>query len=199
MTRIYTRAGDGGVTSLGEGTRVSKSDLHVEAYGSVDELNAAVGLVIATGPADEMHTWLERIQNDLFDLGADLAVPLEDTKRERLRAQAAQVAWLEQLCDLVNDGLEPLRSFVSPGGNEAGARLHLARAICRRAERRAVDLSEQAEVNSNVLRYLNRLGDLLFILARTANSEGAETLWRPGLSLQSDAPEEVERTDQEHR
>src|SRR5262249_43095093 len=110
MTRIYTRAGDAGVTSLGEGTRVSKSDPHVEAYGSVDELNAALGLVIAAGPPDEMRGWLARIQNDLFDLGADLAVPLEDTKRERLRAQATQVDRLEQLCDLVNGGLEPLRS-----------------------------------------------------------------------------------------
>lgn len=199
LTRIYTRAGDGGVTSLGEGTRVSKSDAHVEAYGSVDELNAAVGLVIAATPADEMRTWLERIQNDLFDLGADLAVPLEETERERLRVQSAQTDWLEQLCDLVNSGLEPLRSFVLPGGSELGARLHLARSICRRAERRVVDLSEHAEVNPNVLAYLNRLGDLLFILARAANSEGTETLWKPGLSLRSNAAADSEREEGQDR
>jgi cob(I)alamin adenosyltransferase len=199
MTRIYTRAGDSGVSSLGEGTRVSKSDLRVEAYGSVDELNSAVGLVIAVAPPDDVRNWLEHVQNDLFDLGADLAVPLHDIKRPRLRVQAAQAEWLERLCDLVNDGLEPLRSFVLPGGSELGARLHLARAICRRAERQAFDLSEQAEVNPNVLTYLNRLGDLLFILARAANSEGEETLWKPGLTLRSDAPEEAERGDGEDR
>jgi cob(I)alamin adenosyltransferase len=189
MGRIYTRAGDGGVTSLGDGARVSKSDLRIEAYGSVDELNAAVGFVIAAGPPDEICGWLVRIQNDLFDLGADLAVPLEDTKRERLRAQVTQVGWLEQLCDLANAGLKPLRSFVLPGGGELGARLHLARAICRRAERRAADLANHVELNPNVLGYLNRLGDLLFILARAANSEAAETLWKPGLSLRPNAPE----------
>ena len=183
LTRIYTRAGDGGTTSLAEGTRVSKGDPHVEAYGSIDELNAAIGLVIAARPPEKLRSWLARIQNDLFDLGADLAVPLEDTKRERLRAQASQVEWLEQLCDQANDGLEPLRSFVLPGGGEAGARLHLARAICRRAERRAVELVEQADVNPIVLMYVNRLGDLLFVLARAVNSEEAETLWKPGLSF----------------
>jgi cob(I)alamin adenosyltransferase len=183
MTHIYTRAGDAGVTSLGEGTRVSKSDAQVEAYGSVDELNAALGLVIAAAPENELRAWLERIQNDLFDLGADLAVPLDDTKRKRLRAQTIQIEWLEQVCDRVNSDLEPLRSFVLPGGSELGARLHLARVICRRAERRVVSLSEHADVNGNVLAYLNRLGDLLFILGRAANREDGETLWKPGLSL----------------
>jgi cob(I)alamin adenosyltransferase len=140
-------------------------------------------LVIAAAPENELRAWLERIQNDLFDLGADLAVPLDDTKRKRLRAQTIQIEWLEQVCDRVNSDLEPLRSFVLPGGSELGARLHLARVICRRAERRVVSLSEHADVNGNVLAYLNRLGDLLFILGRAANREDGETLWKPGLSL----------------
>jgi cob(I)alamin adenosyltransferase len=183
LTRIYTGGGDAGETSLGDGARVSKTDLRIEAYGTVDELNSALGLVLAADPSDEVRGWLQRIQNELFDLGADLSVPLDDS-RERLRVDARQVRSLEELCDLVNERLEPLKSFVLPGGTEVAARLHLARTTCRRAERLAVALSATADVNPEALRYLNRLSDLLFILARAANAdEGrAEPLWKPGES-----------------
>jgi cob(I)alamin adenosyltransferase len=181
LTRIYTRAGDAGETSLGDGSRVPKTDLRIEAYGTVDELNSFLALALASPelPA-EFRPWLERMQNELFDLGADLSVPLED-ERERLRVAPEQVEWLEQLCDLVNERLEPLKSFVLPGGGEAAARLHVARTVCRRAEREAVALSETAEINPLALAYLNRLSDLLFILARAA-SVGNELLWKPGSS-----------------
>ncbi|MGH3113118.1 MAG: cob(I)yrinic acid a,c-diamide adenosyltransferase, partial [Gaiellaceae bacterium] len=135
LTRIYTRAGDAGETSLGDGSRVPKTDLRIEAYGTVDELNSFVGLALAGEVPDEFRPWLEQVQNDLFDLGADLSVPLEDERRERLRVTAEQVERLEELCDLVNERLEPLKSYVLPGGTEAAARLHVARAVCRRAER----------------------------------------------------------------
>jgi cob(I)alamin adenosyltransferase len=183
LTRIYTGGGDAGETSLGGGARVSKTDPRIETYGTVDELNSALGLVLAAGPPDELRGWLERIQNELFDLGADLSVPLDDTK-ERLRVDAGQVRSLEELCDLVNERLEPLRSFVLPGGTEVAARLHVARTVCRRAERLAVGLAGQAAVNPEALRYLNRLSDLLFILARAANAADGrdEPLWKPGAS-----------------
>lgn len=180
LTRIYTRAGDAGETSLGDGSRVPKTDLRIEAYGTVDELNSFVGLALAGDLPDEFRPWLERVQNDLFDLGADLSVPLEDERRERLRVTAEQVERLEELCDLVNERLEPLRSFVLPGGTEAAARLHVARAVCRRAERLAVALAADHSVNLSALAYLNRLSDLLFILARAANAGVPEPLWRPG-------------------
>ena len=180
LTRIYTRAGDAGETSLGDGSRVPKTDLRIEAYGTVDELNSFVGLALAGDLPDEFRPWLERVQNDLFDLGADLSVPLEDERRERLRVTAEQVERLEELCDLVNERLEPLRSFVLPGGTEAAARLHVARAVCRRAERLAVALAADHSVNPSALAYLNRLSDLLFILARAANAGVPEPLWRPG-------------------
>jgi cob(I)alamin adenosyltransferase len=181
LTRIYTRGGDRGETSLGDGTRVRKTDLRVEAYGSVDELNAALGLVLATEVSPDVRAQLEIVQNELFDLGADLSVPLEDT-RERLRVTPAQVERLEVLCDGVNERLEPLRSFVLPGGSESAARLHLARTICRRAERGVAALAEEHAVSPVALAYLNRLSDLLFILARDANAAAgrAEPLWRPG-------------------
>jgi cob(I)alamin adenosyltransferase len=182
LTRIYTRAGDAGETSLGEGSRVAKTDLRIEAYGTVDELNSVLGLALSGRLPDELRPWLEQVQNDLFDLGADLSVPLEDAKRERLRVTRSQVERLEELCDLVNEQLEPLRSFVLPGGTEAAARLHLARTVCRRAERRAVALAEEQGANPEALAYLNRLSDLLFILARAANSGSQEPLWRPGSS-----------------
>jgi cob(I)alamin adenosyltransferase len=179
LTRIYTRGGDAGQTSLGDGARVPKTDARIEAYGSVDELNSAIGFALATPDLPpEFRPWLEQIQNDLFDLGADLSVPMEDD-RERLRVSGEQVQLLEQLCDRINAGLEPLKSFVLPGGGEAAARLHLARTVCRRAERRAVELGESAELNPAALAYLNRLSDLLFILARAA-SGGDERLWKPG-------------------
>ncbi len=184
LDRIYTRAGDAGETSLGDGSRVPKTDARIEAYGTVDELNAALGLVLAGAVEPDLRDTLERIQNELFDLGADLSVPLEDDRRERLRVESSQVEALEELCDRANDGLEPLRSFVLPGGTETAARLHLARTICRRAERLAVALDAEHDVNAEALAYLNRLSDLLFILARVANaSAGApEPLWRPGAS-----------------
>jgi cob(I)alamin adenosyltransferase len=182
LTRIYTRAGDAGETSLGEGSRVPKTDPRIEAYGTVDELNSFLGLALSGELADEFRPWLEQIQNDLFDLGADLAVPLDDDRRERLRVTEGQVEWLEELCDLVNARLEPLKSFVLPGGTEAAARLHVARAVCRRAERRSVALAEAQGVNPSALAYLNRLSDLLFILARAANTGSQEPLWRPGSS-----------------
>lgn len=180
LTRIYTRAGDAGETSLGDGSRVPKTDLRIEAYGTVDELNSSLGLVLAGELPDEFRTWVEQIQNDLFDLGADLAVPLADERRERLRVTTGQVERLEELCDLVNDRLEPLRSFVLPGGTETAARLHVARAVCRRAERSAAALAQLQESNPAALAYLNRLSDLLFILARAANAGAPEPLWRPG-------------------
>jgi cob(I)alamin adenosyltransferase len=180
LTRIYTRAGDAGETSLGDGSRVAKTDPRIEAYGTVDELNSFIGYALTGELPSEFRPWLEGVQNDLFDLGADLCVPLED-ERERLRVEQAQVDRLEELCDLVNDGLEPLKSFVLPGGSEAAARLHLARTVCRRAERLAVALAEAENVNPIAVAYLNRLSDLLFILARAANP-GTEVLWEPGSS-----------------
>lgn len=183
LTRIYTRGGDRGETSLGDGTRVAKTDPRIEAYGTVDELNAAIGLVLASGPGPEMAATLERVQQLLFDLGADLSVPVGD-ERERLRVSQDAVEWLERECDAVNERLEPLRSFVLPGGTEVAARLHVARTVCRRAERRAVALASVARVNPHALACLNRLSDLLFILARAANAAAghAEPLWRPGAS-----------------
>jgi cob(I)alamin adenosyltransferase len=177
LTRIYTRLGDGGETHLGDRSRVSKSDPRIEAYGSVDELGAHLGVVL-TLPDLPPRTaeWLRRIQNDLFDVGADLAVPTTDA-RERLRVEPEQVAWLEQRCDEVNAELAPLRSFVLSGGTPAAAWLHVCRTICRRAERRVVVLGGDA--SPQTLRYLNRLSDLLFILARDA-SGGDELLWEPG-------------------
>jgi cob(I)alamin adenosyltransferase len=180
LTRIYTRAGDAGETSLGDGSRVPKTDLRIEACGTVDELNSFVGLALAGDLPEEFRPWLEHVQNDLFDLGADLSVPLEDERRERLRVTTEQVERLEELCDLVNERLETLKSFVLPGGTEASARVHVARAVCRRAERLAVALAAEHAVNPAALAYLNRLSDLLFILARAANAGSHEPLWRPG-------------------
>ena len=179
LGRIYTRAGDGGATSLGDGTRVAKTDARIAAYGTVDELNAFVGLALAGDLPADFRPWLAQIQNDLFDVGADLSVPLED-ERQRLRVEQAQIDRLERRCDEVNEELEPLKSFVLPAGSEAAVRLHLARTVCRRAERATVALAETASVNPLALAYLNRLSDLLFILARAANRGASEALWRPG-------------------
>jgi cob(I)alamin adenosyltransferase len=181
LTKIYTRGGDTGETSRGDGKRVPKTDLRIAAYGTVDELNSLLGLALASDDLpDEFRPWLEQVQNDLFDVGADLAVPLSD-ERERLRARQSQVDRLEELCDLVNERLEPLKSFVLPGGGEAAARLHVARTVCRRAEREAVALAEAEDASPVALAYLNRLSDLLFILARAAVG-GEEPLWKPGAS-----------------
>lgn len=176
LTRIYTRLGDGGETHLGDMSRAPKTHPRIEAYGEIDELNAHIGVALTVDGLPEAYAdWLRRIQNDLFDLGADLSVP-EGGERERLRVLPDQVAWLEAACDEVNATLTPLKSFVLPGGSAAAAHLHVCRTICRRAERRAL-LVEDA--NPEVVRYLNRLSDLLFILSRGANA-GDEPLWEPG-------------------
>ena len=182
LDRIYTRGGDAGETSLGDGSRVPKDDPRIEAFGTVDELNAVLGVALALELPAEVRPPLERIQNELFDLGADLSVPLEDGGRERLRVSGDEVEHLEELCDEANAALEPLRSFVLPGGTEAAALLHVARTVCRRAERLVVALARTQPVNPAALAYLNRLSDLLFILARAANARtgAAEPLWKPG-------------------
>ena len=179
LTRIYTRLGDGGETHLGDMSRVSKTDPRIEAYGTVDELNAHDGVAhtLSDLPAG-MTASLRRIQNDLFDVGADLSVPLDPKGRqERLRITPEHTAWLEGACDEVNADLAPLKSFVLPGGTPAAAQLHVCRTVCRRAERRAIACGET--VNAECVRYLNRLSDLLFILSRAAN-DGDEPLWQPG-------------------
>jgi len=174
LTRIYTRTGDAGETHLGDLSRVSKNDPLVEAYGVVDELNSLVGwAAVAAGGA-----LLARIQNELFDLGADLSVPFEEDDG-KLRIEQAAIDRLEADCDAANEGLQPLKSFVLPGGSEAAARLHVARAVCRRAERVVLAARGERPVNPLAPVYLNRLSDLLFILARAAN-DGGEPLWRPG-------------------
>lgn len=181
LTRIYTRAGDAGETSLGDGSRVPKLDCRIGAFGAVDELNAALGVVLAeTGLPESLRAPLGRIQNDLFDVGADLSVPFGVT--DRLRVDQAAVDRLEQLCDEFNAELPMLKSFVLPGGTEAAARLHVARTTCRRAERDALTANETNGINPLVLAYLNRLSDFLFIAARAANAAAGrdEPLWKPG-------------------
>ena len=182
LTRIYTRGGDAGETSLGDGSRVSKLDCRIGAFGTVDELNSALGVVLAGDVPDRLREPLTRIQNELFDVGADLSVPWGVT--DRLRVEQRMVDRLEELCDAFNADLPELRSFVLPGGTEAAARLHVARTVCRRAERDVLLASEELELNPLVLVYLNRLSDLLFILARSANAGAGidEPLWKPGSS-----------------
>jgi cob(I)alamin adenosyltransferase len=189
LTRIYTKLGDGGETHLGDMSRVSKLHPRVEAYGTVDELNAALGVALAQpGLSERFAQWLARVQNDLLDVGADLAVPAPAGDQDdatakgqaRLRVSADYAAWLETVCDEVNATLQPLRSFVIPGGAPATAQLHVCRTVCRRAERRAIAVED---CNPEVVRYLNRLSDMLFILARAAGeagSGGSEPLWAPG-------------------
>ena len=177
LTRIYTKLGDRGETHLGDMSRVPKTHPRIEAYGEIDELNAQVGVALTVdGLPERYDEWLRRVQNDLFDLGADLSVPEAEGGRERLRVRPEQVTWLEEACDEVNATLAPLKSFVLPGGTPAAAHLHVCRTVCRRAERRAL-LVDGA--NPEVVRYLNRLSDLLFILSRGANG-GEEPLWEPG-------------------
>ena len=180
LTRIYTGGGDRGRTSLGDGSRVSKLDARIRAYGGVDELNAAIGLVLAVDAPAAMRTLLERVQNELFDLGADLSVPAE--VEGRLRVERSQIVGLERACDEWNEDLPELKSFVLPGGSELAARLHVARTVCRRVEREALAAAQEVELNPLALVYLNRLSDLLFILARAANADGDEPLWKPGAS-----------------
>jgi cob(I)alamin adenosyltransferase len=191
LTRIYTKLGDGGETHLGDMSRVSKLHPRVEAYGTIDELNATLGVALLQPDLPEnVLAWLRRVQNDLLDLGADLSVPgagpgagnepAEDDRRPRLRVTAQYTEWLEGACDEVNATLAPLRSFVIPGGTPASAQLHVCRTVCRRAERRAIAVGDEG--NPEVVRYLNRLSDLLFILARAMNQgpPTPEPLWDPG-------------------
>ena len=186
LTKIYTRQGDQGDTRLGDMTLVRKDHLRVIAYGEVDELNAVLGVVRLCDLPEGWDARLGSVQNDLFDVGADLAVPVDPEAEEgRLRITAERVTWLEQWCDEVNGGLEPLTSFVLPGGTPAAAQLHVARTVCRRAERAAVMLADHeptGAVGGNVISYLNRLSDLFFILARGANNAAGQpdVLWVPG-------------------
>jgi cob(I)alamin adenosyltransferase len=176
LTRIYTRLGDDGETHLGDMSRVPKTHPRIEAYGTVDELNAQIGVALTVSGLPDRHAeWLRRIQNDLFDVGADISVP-EGGERERLRVLPEQTTWLEEACDEANADLAPLKSFVLPGGSPAAAQLHVCRTVCRRAERRVIEVEE---LNRECVRYLNRLSDLLFILSRSANA-GDEPLWEPG-------------------
>ena len=181
LTRIYTRGGDKGETSLGDGSRASKLDCRIGAFGTVDELNAAIGVVLAGDLENAARPLLERVQNELFDVGADLSVPY-GVGDGRLRVTQEQIDALEQDCDRFNADLPELKSFVLPGGTEAAARLHVARTVCRRAERDTLTASKEVELNPLVLVYLNRLSDLLFILARAANAGREEILWKPGES-----------------
>jgi cob(I)alamin adenosyltransferase len=187
LDRIYTRAGDTGQTSLGDGERVSKNDARIWAYGTVDETGAAIGAAIAGGLPDDIAELLRRVQNDLFDVGADLSVPMGTTRgkgKSRLRIGEEHVAAIEAACDRYSESLEPLTSFVLSGGTTAAAALHVARTTCRRAERCAVALADHDEVNAAALAYLNRLSDLLFIVARVANDGGrGDLLWQPGASI----------------
>lgn len=194
LNRIYTKTGDGGTTGLASGVRVPKDDPRVETYGTVDEANAALGLAITAAGADgpdadpvrkEAAAILRSIQHDLFDCGADLATPVDSTETpgSRLRILPAQTERLERLIDEYNDPLAPLTSFVLPGGTPFAAGLHLARTIVRRAERLVTSLrrTDPDTTNAETLRYLNRLSDLLFVLARVANDRGAgDVLWTPG-------------------
>ena len=178
LNKIYTRTGDGGETSLVDGRRVAKSSRRPAAFGEVDEVNSVIGLarLHCDGDADEM---LGRIQNDLFDLGADLATP--ETDKPALRITDEQVSRLESEIDRLNESLKPLSSFILPGGSEASAWLHLGRTVVRRAERRMTELAAEEVVNEPAMRYINRLSDHLFVLARTLNDGGkTDVLWRPG-------------------
>ena len=180
LTRIYTRGGDAGETSLGDGSRVSKLDARIVAFGAVDELNAQLGLVEPSDFRPEARPLLQRIQNELFDVGADLSVPFAEDDG-RLRVTQGQIDELERMCDAWNADLPQLKSFVLPAGGRISVQLHVARTVCRRAEREALRAAQEHPVNPLVLVYLNRLSDLLFILARSA-ADGDEVLWKPGSS-----------------
>ncbi|MBV9560225.1 MAG: cob(I)yrinic acid a,c-diamide adenosyltransferase [Bradyrhizobium sp.] len=186
LNRIYTRTGDDGTTALGNGERRPKYDLRIAAYGTVDETNAAIGVArLHLNDLPAVDSMLALIQNDLFDLGADLAVPQREGKAERLRMLASQVQRLERDIDGLNADLAPLTSFVLPGGTPAAAHLHLARTICRRAERAMVELAGKPDepVNEAAIQYVNRLSDFLFVASRAANQNGAgDVLWVPGQS-----------------
>jgi cob(I)alamin adenosyltransferase len=188
LDRIYTKSGDQGQTSLGDGTRVAKTDRRIVAYGTVDELNSVIGVAIAVGAPEPVSSRLKHIQNDLFDVGADLCVPASTGPQststqsaERLRVAAEQATQLEHWIDEATEQLEPLKSFVLPGGTTTSAHLHLARTVCRRAEINVLKLAESSRVNPQVTIYLNRLSDLLFVWARLCNDSGkSDVLWVPG-------------------
>ena len=186
LNKIYTRTGDDGTTALGTGERRKKYDLRVAAYGTLDETNSVLGIArLHTGDDAALDAALSRIQNDLFDVGADLTTPGKGRGPggARLTVTAAQVEWLEAEIDRLNDELEPLRSFILPGGSAAAAYLHLARTVCRRAERLIAELNDRPgeSVTPEVLKYVNRLSDFLFVAARHANDKGArDVLWKPG-------------------
>ena len=180
LNKIYTKTGDGGDTALGNGDRVLKDSLRVSAYGNVDELNASIGVVTLYATAD-LKGKRKNIQNDLFDLGADLCVPISEENNQRLRVSKNQIETIEVEIDEMNNILEPLNSFVLPGGCKSATFLHLARTICRRAERSVVSLRSVEEINDNTLVYLNRLSDWLFVASRVENQEDStEVLWSPG-------------------
>ncbi len=183
LSRIYTKTGDQGETALGDGTRVPKDHLRVAAYGTVDELNAVLGMLLTVHPRAAEYDLLRTIQNDLFDVGADLCRPQapDEASGARLRVRPDQAERLEQAIDRLNTGLSPLTSFVLPGGHPTAAWAHLARTVCRRAEREVVALAHAEPVNPTVVVYLNRLSDLLFVLARVYNNNGqGDVLWQPG-------------------
>jgi cob(I)alamin adenosyltransferase len=184
LNRIYTRTGDDGTTALGNGERRKKYDLRVAAYGTLDEVNAAIGLArLHTAGDPHLDAVLERIQNDLFDVEADLCLSEKGPGGARMTVTEAQVAWIEGEIDELNAALEPLRSFVLPGGTEAAAFLHLARTTCRRGERLMVELADREPETTTpaALKYVNRLSDLLFVAGRYANDKGArDVLWKPG-------------------
>ncbi|MEZ6195505.1 MAG: cob(I)yrinic acid a,c-diamide adenosyltransferase [Planctomycetota bacterium] len=182
LSKIYTRTGDDGTTALGDGSRVPKTHPRIAAYGTVDELGAVIGVAVAAGVEEGMADILRRVQNDLFDLGADLCVPRGEAEGEgeRLRVKASQVARLESEIDALNADLEPLRSFVLSGGRPAAAHLHVARCVARRAERSVLELARDEVLNPEAARYLNRLSDHLFVCARHLNRDGGEILWSPG-------------------
>lgn len=182
LSRIYTRGGDRGDTGLGDGTRVPKDHSRVAAYGSVDELNAVLGLLVAGRPEAPEAELIRGIQNDLFDVGADLCSPQspDEAADARRRVRPEQATLLEAAIDRLNEGLAPLTSFVLPGGTSESAWAHLARTVCRRAERDVVTLARTERINPHVVIYLNRLSDLLFVLARVANAGSGDVLWVPG-------------------
>jgi cob(I)alamin adenosyltransferase len=184
LTRIYTKTGDDGMTGLGGGRRVSKDSPRVRAYGTVDELNSAIGVALALGLTERLVAELATIQNELFDLGSDLCWPSDDDRRERIpTVQPQHVQKLETLIDELNEVVGPLTNFLLPSGSAGAAQLHLARTICRRAERETITLSREEPIGELVLPYLNRLSDALFVMARFENHERgvAEPLWQPGL------------------
>ncbi len=183
LNKIYTKGGDHGETSLGSGERVAKNHPRIIAYGGIDELNSLIGIVLTTALSNSTQKQLEQVQNDLFDLGADLCVPETEEKPESppLRVTAQQIKQLEEWIDTINENLQALQSFILPGGSVASAYLHLARTVCRRVEANLIALIQTETINEQVLIYLNRLSDYLFVLARKTNNNGTDDiLWIPG-------------------